>query len=91
MKSGCGCSVSCSLPMWISLMRTDLLNHISDMAAPKDVIEVAQLNMQFHQECFENHILVSMNERIAYPREMQGQERSQATLPSSPAVRPLQS
>ena len=128
----------------------DLLNRISDAAAKKDVIDVAQLNMQFHQKimdlsehkllcgawrsvlaqtrmlsamttefytnpkdirktheillealmtgdknhnrkCFEDHILISMNELIAYLRKMQGQEDSQATLPDSPAIRPLKS
>jgi DNA-binding GntR family transcriptional regulator len=130
----------------------ELLSRISDMAAKKDVIEVAQLNMQFHQKimdlsehkllcatwrsvlaqtrmlsamttefytnpndirktheillealmtgdkdhnkkCFENHILVSMNELTAYLRKMQRQketEGSPATLSPSPAVRPSQ-
>ena len=123
----------------------DLLDRISEMAAKKDVIEVAQLNMQFHQKildlsdhrllcatwrsllaqqqmlsamttefytnlidirktheillealmtgdkdynkkCFENHILVSMNELISYLRKIQGQEVSQTTLPPLLAV-----
>ncbi len=113
----------------------DILNHISDMAAKRDVIEVAQLNMQFHQKimdlsehkllcttwhsllaqtrmlsamttefytnpsdirktheillealmtgdkdhnkkCFEDHILVSMNELIAYLRKMKSPQTS---------------
>jgi DNA-binding GntR family transcriptional regulator len=33
----------------LNLLR-DLLNKISDAAAKKDVIDVAQLNMQFHQK-----------------------------------------
>jgi DNA-binding GntR family transcriptional regulator len=126
----------------------DLLNSISDAAAKKDVIDVAQLNMQFHQKimdlsehtllcatwrsvlaqtrmlsamttefytnpndirkthelllealmkgdkdlnrkCFEDHILISMNELIAYLRKMQGKEDSQATLTPSPVVKTL--
>jgi DNA-binding GntR family transcriptional regulator len=114
----------------------DLLDRISDMAAKKDVIEVAQLNMQFHEKimdlsehkllcatwrsvlaqvrmlsamtteyyknpsdirksheillealmtgdkdhskkCFEDHILVSMNELISYMKKMEGQEIAQ--------------
>jgi DNA-binding GntR family transcriptional regulator len=127
----------------------EVLDRISEAAEKKDLIELAQQNMQFHQKimdlsdhelicatwrrllaqtrmlsamttefynepvnlrkthetllnalitrdkdqckkCFEDHILVSMHELIDYMKKMPSQEGSQAILPSSPAVRPME-
>jgi DNA-binding GntR family transcriptional regulator len=74
-------------------MTTEFYTNPNDIRKTHEILLEALItgDKEHNRKCFEDHILVSMNQLIAYLRKIQGQEDSQATLPPSPAVRPLKS
>jgi DNA-binding GntR family transcriptional regulator len=68
----------------LSAMTTEFYTNLSDIRKTHEILLEALMtgDKDHNKKCFENHILISMNELIAYLKKMKGQEISQAMLSS---------